>query len=657
MFLKDPIKRIITLGFGSILLIMSVVSWISLSQIESNIEHMAELVKVTNTKTAAAHTMRDIIRMRGDVLTSMSLTPDDFERKQQRLQLHKLSREYKLARDRLDALISNAREIRIMSQLKHAASEARLLNDKAANIMLTSNGLPDIEQPLLAANHARETLLELLDQLVAEQEHAANITLQDSLQHQNTINQLIIWLSLLTFFVGVLITILVTRHATEKNRAIQYQASHDALTRLVNRNEFKQRLINAQQNCSESLQHALCYLDLDQFKIINDTCGHKAGDKLLTQISRLIQTHIRNRDVLGRLGGDEFGLLLENCTLDKALEICEGLVASIKQYNFDWNQRRYHVGVSIGLVAVTEQTNNIEQLMTEADLACYAAKDMGRNRVHVHKTKGQKVRRMQQELNWVADIRNTIENRRFELHAQPIIPCRHRDDIARYEVLLRLRNDQNHIISPGNYIPAAERFNLMREVDIWVTTEAVVFLHYKYHSDPHCNLRLFINLSANSLINREFLTHMHTLLRQYAIPQHSLCLEITETSAIQNIDMAQAFIHDLHASGCLFALDDFGSGMSSFAYLKNLDVDYIKIDGSIIQSISHSRIDRAMLAAINEIGEVMEIETIAECVENTDTHRRVKQSGIGYAQGFHICKPVPLKTINPHWPARNVYHL
>ncbi len=657
MIIKDPVKWTITLGFSSILLIMGIVTWISLSQIASNIDRIAELVEVSNSKTSAAHTMRDIIRMRGDVLDAMALEPDAFKREAMRQQLRELWQEYKQARDALGDLISSAREYKIFSQLQPAALAAQAYNDNAADSMLTDESEAVVRQKLQQAKNARNALLQILDNLVVMQEQSSASALADSLKHQNDTSMIIIYLSLLTFCVGVLITIQVIRHTSAKNRAIQYQASHDPLTRLVNRMEFKNRLTNSQRNCSETTQHALCYLDLDQFKIINDTCGHKAGDELLQSVSRMIKANIRHRDILGRMGGDEFALLLENCSLDKALEICEGIVASIRQFTFKWNQRQYHIGVSIGIVAVTRDTDNIETLLTQADLACYAAKDMGRNRVHVHKTKGQKVRRLQQELNWVADIRNTIEHNRFELHAQPIIPCQGRDEIAMYEVLLRLRNDQNQIISPGNYIPAAERFNLMREVDSWVAAEAIMFLHYKYQSDSHCNLRLFVNLSANSIVDQDFLEHMHRLLTQYPVPDKSLCLEITETSAIQNIELAQEFIHDLRTYGCLFALDDFGSGMSSFTYLKNLAVDFIKIDGGMVKNINNSTIDRAMVAAINEIGKVMQIETIAEFVENPEVHRLVKQLGVNYAQGFHICKPTPLKSINTHWPAHNIYHL
>lgn len=654
---SDPIKWIVTLGLCSILLLMSVVSYITLAQVESNISRIANLVEVTNSKTAAAHTMRDIIRMRGDVLAEMQISSDVFEREELRLQLHKLSREYKIARDKLEKYASAAREFEILSRLRPQAEIAREENDNAADVLLTETNHTLVTQQVLLADTARNNLLSVLDDLVKFQEQQSSATLADNLKYQDNTNTIIIYLTLLTLCIGTLIAIQVVKHTTARNQAINHRARHDSLTNLVNRAEFKTRLTSSMHNSSKDIKHALCYLDLDQFKIINDTCGHRAGDELLKQITSLIQSHIRTRDILGRLGGDEFGLLLENCSLDKALEICEGIVTVVKQHQFYWNDRTYHVGVSIGLVPVQHNTSDIETLMTEADLACYAAKDMGRNRVHVHKTKGSKVRKLQQELNWVADIHTTIESNRFELHAQPIVPCKGSETVAMYEVLLRLRNNQGRIISPGNYIPAAERFNLMKEVDTWVTRKAILFLHNKHSADHECNLRLFVNLSANSIVNHDFLAETYQLLTQYPIPHQSLCLEITETSAIQNIDQAIKFMHCLKRYGCLFALDDFGSGMSSFSYLKNLPVDYIKIDGNIVRNIENSKADEAMVAAINEIGRVMAIETIAEFVEQPEVYKMIKQMGVDYAQGFHICKPTALNNIKTRWPSQNVYHL
>ena len=652
---RDPVRWIIVPGFSILLGLMSLLAYYAHTQIEASSDKLVDQIEITRLKTADAHKMRDIVRTRGNTIAAMYMTADAADRRELGTGLNAFETEFEAARDRLNDNLSHARERYIMNAFLMHARESRALDEVAVNIMLTAASDAEIRAAISTATETRDQLLGVIDDLIEFQSIKSGHALSDSdTFHKNT-NAIILYLAMAALCIAALIAIQVVRHASKKNEDIKFQASHDALTRLVNRMEFKRRLQNILDR-NDNQQHALCYLDLDQFKIINDTCGHEAGDELLIQITELIQHHIRNRDILARLGGDEFGLLLENCNIDKALEICEGIVTVVRKHEYRWKKRTYHVGVSIGLIPISEKERNLEKLMSEADLACYAAKDMGRNRVHLHSSDGVKVRKMQQELDWVADISNTILDNRFELHAQPIIPCKGKDDYPMYEVLLRLRNNQGSIISPGNYIPAAERFNLMREVDDWVARYAIEFLARK-HEQGDCDLRLFVNLSANSISETAFIYHTMELLQQYKIPPNTLCFEITESSAIQNIDQAVEIMEALKSYGVQFALDDFGKGMSSFGYLKNLPVDYLKLDGDLVKNIDTSDIDRAMVSAINEIGRVMKIETIAEHVESSTIHRLVKQVGIDYAQGFHICKPSLLESINTDWPARNVYHL
>lgn len=654
----DPIKLLITLGFGSLLALMSVLAYISLSQMDSTIDKMAVLVDETNAKSSAANQMRDSARLRGNALTRMYMSDDVFERELCRLQMSEYALRYRTAFDTFLSYPLNSREHKIVSEIREVTSVSREKNNQAAEIILIKGDPTEVRRYYDMASEGRESVLETLDKLIELQNANAQSALRDSVEYHKQTQTFIVIIAAIAFFVGVLISMLVIRETTKKNTAIRYQASHDALTKLVNRNEFELRLKQSLELARErNIEHALCYLDLDQFKIINDTCGHKAGDKLLQEITRVILGNVRDRDTLGRLGGDEFGLLLENCSLSKALEICEGIVTVVKKHEFLWEERCYHVGVSIGLVPINANTESIEKSMSEADMSCYAAKDMGRNRVHVHEKEGHHVQKIHKELSWVADISNTIEANRFQLYAQPIVPTNGSEAIDMFEVLLRIKDDNGNIVSPGQYLPAAERFSLMREVDVWVTANAIRFLSERNINQPDNNLRLFINLSANTISDTTFCEHIRDMLTQHPIPANSLCFEITETSAIKNIENAIAIINDLKEFDCQFALDDFGSGMSSLTYLKNLPVDYLKIDGSIVQNIDNDQVSRAMVAAVNEIGRVMDIKTIAEYVENGNVFDHIKHLGINYAQGYYISRPCPIDEIKTQWPNSNLHRL
>ncbi|MDH5712170.1 MAG: EAL domain-containing protein, partial [Gammaproteobacteria bacterium] len=459
---------------------------------------------------------------------------------------------------------------------------------------------------------------------------------------------IIIIISTLAILLGITISLYAIRETNRKNKEIHFQAHHDALTKLPNRKEFEQRLRFALTSAHDlNIGHVLCFMDLDQFKIINDTCGHKAGDQLLIDISKLIREKIRDHDTLGRLGGDEFGLLLESCSLEKAIEISEGIVNLVRNYKFNWKDRIFQIGASIGLVYINRDSKDITTLMSEADIACYAAKDMGRNRIHVHELNDEHVKKIHQELSWVANIETSLQDQRFKLYIQPIVPVgitHDTDDM--FEILLRLKDNEGNIISPGAYIPAAERFNLMRAVDAWVIQEVIKKIEAITQSGKAQTPRFFINLSANSLTDQSYCEYILDLLNKHSIPEKSICFEITETAAIKNMEQAISFIEQLKKAQCLFALDDFGSGMSSFTYLRNLPVDYLKIDGSIVNRMDKNTVDEAMVAAINQIGQVMHIDTIAEHVENETIMERLVNLGVTYAQGYHIGRPIPIEELD-----------
>jgi diguanylate cyclase (GGDEF)-like protein/PAS domain S-box-containing protein len=428
------------------------------------------------------------------------------------------------------------------------------------------------------------------------------------------------------------------------HRALHYQASHDALTGLINRREFENRLTAAVENVRQEAggRHALLYLDLDQFKLVNDTCGHPAGDQLLKQITAVLQSRVRSADTLARLGGDEFGILLQNCLLDQALRIAESLRQAIRDYRFIWQDGTLEVGASIGVVEITHETPTVASVMSAADVACYSAKDSGRNRVQLYKPDDVPARH--REMHWVSKLARACDESRFELFFQPIVPIGtaprgERDaDREHFELMLRLRDESGALVTPAEFIPAAERYNVMPSIDRWVVRQALDRLVHRSGSGVK-PFTIAVNLSGTSLNDERFLEYLITELSKNDLVAGAMCFEITETAAIANLGNVVYFMRELKARGCHFALDDFGSGLSSFMYLKTLPVDYLKIDGQFVENVTRDRVDRSMVEAISQVGKTMGIETIAERVESGEVLAELGRLGVGYAQGFHIAKP------------------
>ncbi|WP_455375084.1 EAL domain-containing protein [Kaarinaea lacus] len=444
---------------------------------------------------------------------------------------------------------------------------------------------------------------------------------------------------------GVVVVFSNVTEARNMAQQIQHQATHDSLTGLVNRCEFEKRLHNAIVSAQDSnAHHCLCYLDLDQFKIVNDSAGHAAGDELLRKLTVYLKSKIRSRDTLARHGGDEFGLLLDNCRLDQAYRIANSLVVAIKNFNFEWQGRNYSVGASIGLVPINSKTSSTAELMSQADVACYTAKDLGRNQVHIYENEDNNLAVRHTEIVKVAELSDSIKANRFRLYCQTIAPLQAgtRDD-SHYELLIRSVGLDGKIELPKTFIPAAERYGMMAAVDRWVINSA--FRQYVNLFDQRANIKIAINLSGNSLADSSLLQFVRTQIIESGINAGNICFEITETAAISNLERAIKIIADLKELGCEFALDDFGSGVSSFTYLKNLPVDYLKIDGSFVQDMVNDPINVAMVAAINEVGHVMGIKTIAEYAESPAIIDQLTELGVDYAQGYAISTPMPIDIV------------
>jgi diguanylate cyclase (GGDEF)-like protein/PAS domain S-box-containing protein len=425
----------------------------------------------------------------------------------------------------------------------------------------------------------------------------------------------------------------------ELNRRLSYHASHDILTGLVNRREFENRLERALKSArARETSYALCYLDLDQFKIVNDSCGHNAGDALLGQLGALLKSKIRWRDTLARLGGDEFGVLLESCSLDEAMQTAESLRLAIGEYKFMWDERSFRLGVSVGVVPITADNEDVAALLSAADSACAAAKESGRNRVHSFQENDIDLMRRRREMQWAARINNALEENRFELFRQTIQPLQVEEQGAHYEILLRMRDENGGIISPGLFIEAAERYGITPGIDRWVIRSAFRWLVSE--ADERERLALCsINLSGQSLGDEKFLPFVIDQFQMSGLDATKICFEITETAAIASYSQANRFINALKELGCKFALDDFGTGLSSFGYLKHFPVDFLKIDGSFVKEILHDPIDREMVRSINEIGHLTGKRTIAEFAENEEIITMLRGMGVDYAQGYGVSEP------------------
>ena len=443
--------------------------------------------------------------------------------------------------------------------------------------------------------------------------------------------------------IGVVLVFHDVTEARKLSHQLNYLARHDTLTDLINRREFEVRLERLiEQARQQGTHHALLYMDLDQFKIVNDTCGHSAGDELLRQVSALLQSNMRQRDTLARLGGDEFAVILEHCLPEEARQISEMLCDVVRDYNFVWEDHRFSVGVSIGLVPINSESGSLTVLMSLADSACFSAKESGRNRVHSYEEDGEAVVQRHGEMRWVSRINHGLEHNRFVLFSQSIAEVGLGANAGRHcELLLRMRDESGGLVLPGAFLPAAERYNLMPKLDRWVVESGLAWLS----SSPEVLADLdlcSINLSGHSVGDEKFLQFVMNEVENSGVPADKICFEITETATVVNLTAATRFIGQLRKIGCRFALDDFGSGMSSFLYLKNLPVDYLKIDGGFVRDIVDDPMDFALVKSINDIGHVMGMRTIAEFVETEEVLQKLREMGVDYVQGYHVGKPQAL---------------
>ena len=445
---------------------------------------------------------------------------------------------------------------------------------------------------------------------------------------------------------GLVLTFRDTSQTTTLIRELAYRASHDALTGLINREEFERRL---KRLVADALAgggpHAICYLDLDQFKLVNDTCGHAAGDALLKDVATALQALVGQNDTLARLGGDEFGLLLPQFATGQAARFAQDVVLALGQMRFEWSERQFGIGGSIGVAPIGRDSGTLDDVLMAVDAACYVAKERGRNRVHVFEPADVDVARRQGQMRWVPRLQTALEVGDFQLMVQDIVPVQSGMITGRHlEVLICLPDASGRLIPPGEFLPAAQRYGLMGRIDRWVTGQVCEWLHWRAGTHRALPELVAINLSGSSLSEAEFRDFAEEQAR--GLPEGAnLCFEITESEAIANLDEASDFIRRMKAHGCRFALDDFGSGLSSFAYLKRLPVDYVKIDGQFVRDVARDPISLAMVESIHRIGKVMGMQTIAEFVETEAIWQLVRAVGVDFCQGYYFGPTRPLLSL------------
>ncbi len=425
-------------------------------------------------------------------------------------------------------------------------------------------------------------------------------------------------------------------------RQMSYQATHDALTGLVNRREFERRLEEAVDNGRRGDgQHVLCYLDLDRFKLVNDSSGHLAGDSMLREVAKLLRDAVRDSDTVGRLGGDEFGLLLVGCPLEKARQIADDLTRSVGDYRFVWKDKIFSIGVSVGIVEISRESGTLEELLAAADTACYVAKKQGSGRVAVYSARDEAVARHTGEIQWLQRLQSALKENRFHLYQQVIVQARGDDGGPALEVLVRLKDEAGHELPPAEFVRAAERYHLMGLVDRWVIQTTLAALGRGAILLP-ANRSVAINVSGQTLGDAQFLEFVVECFDSSGVAPPQVCFEISENAVVANLDQARRFVGVLHGMGCQFSLDDFGSGVGSFSNLKNMPLDYLKIDGSFMRNLGGDAVNQAMVTAMIKLARTLNFKVIAEQVEDAAALEAARRMGVDYLQGFAVGRPQPL---------------
>ncbi|MDJ0738701.1 MAG: EAL domain-containing protein [Gammaproteobacteria bacterium] len=641
--------RVITsIGFAIVvgMLLLSVLS--GYHTINRHNESLALMVRAAGVKTTLAYTMRESTQGRIDSLRRMARQIDPFDRDEEKMRFYAHAGKYLRARQILLQNLQTDRERQNIEHLDATAAtvggaDARTLDalfDDHSPTSLVDDAVQESIDGHLASLGALDTMVRTIHRTTQDQIDSAGRDF-----HRTILVTMVTGIGAFTIAVGIAVFVFINARA--RSRWLSHHAAHDGLTDLLNRQAFEAALrLTLEHSAYSSAHHAVVMFDLDRFKLVNDSCGHPAGDALLKELSQELLACLRSADVLARIGGDEFGVLLRYTRPEDAETVAEKIRAAVEGFSFLHNSQTFHVQASIGLVSFGDQPVTLEELMSAADACCYSAKVEGGNRVHQPTTSFENTGRRSGEMRWVMRISDAIQNDGFVLFGQIIKPLHRELDDGRLtlEVLLRMRDEGGlGLIPPGQFLPAAERYGLVPDIDRWVVRHTLDWLAGL--GKIAAQMRVNINICGTAASDPQFHSYVRECIHKTGVPPTSLCFEITESIAISNLANAAAFIDALRDLGCLFALDDFGSGLSSFNQLRNLKVDYLKIDGSFIQNVDRDPINRAMVESINAIGKKLGKRTVAEYVENDRIMRILQEIDVDFAQGFGLHKPEPLSNI------------
>ena len=641
--MKDSINILLTailLGVVALLVLL-----VTIPVVQNGAQHrgMESVVATTIRKTAAITGMRNALWQKTADLQLMLYAGTTAERNTHFSHFKEASASYIAAAGHLASLGTLGDEAPIHTKLQQQARFSEAYYGSTAKLIMDKSPASLVAAAMQDITAQQETMTATLDRLADMQQTRTMRVLAASQKKNSFIRKLLPGISLVTLLLLGAGFAIAARYLTEKNRQLAYHSTYDPLTGLINRREFESRLDRLiQQTRSQPAIHALLYMDLDQFKLVNDSCSHAAGDELLRQVTQLLLGTIRQRDTLGRLGGDEFGLLLENCPLGKAVDIAAKLQKAMDTFRYTHGEQTFHLGASIGVVPIDENTSGIASVMSAADAACYIAKESGRNRVQIAHLGDRRMQQRQGEMQWISRLKQALEDDRFTLYYQPVVPCAGGSSRERHiEILLRMIDEDGTLIRPGTFLPAAEKYNLASHIDRWVITRVMEW-QAQHSSTTHPPPTITVNLSGQTLCSVEMLKFIIDRSEHTGVSPRHIIFEITETKAISSIPSTTNFMLTLRGCGFRFSLDKFGSGLSTFTYLKKLPVDYLKIDGIYVRDILADPVDYAMVRSFNELGQLLGKETIAEYVESLDIADELRKMGINYAQGCAYATPAPL---------------
>ncbi|MBI5938627.1 MAG: EAL domain-containing protein [Betaproteobacteria bacterium] len=648
-------QRVIAIGFLLVLLLMGLLIGGALSRMIAIKARMQGIVEQQNVKLESVYQMRGLARERYISLMQMAVATDPFEQDEEFLRFNQHAADFIVARDALIRAGMSEGEQQVWASARSLVREDEELHNRVLGLAQSGQRDRAIRLLLRQVWPMEALILAEFNSLIAMQREASHQALAEAQDEYRRALVFMLGLALLALPFSFFIARAVIRRsrrsenelAEQKERALavadqlSWAAGHDGLTGLASRLAFERQLTELIQDAQlRGSHHVLLYVDLDQFKVVNDTCGHIAGDALLKQVALLMPRHVRSGDTVARLGGDEFGLLLAGCPPAKAVEIAEALLADINGFRFAWQDKLFHVGASVGLAGITRDVRDMAEVLSAADTACYLAKDKGRNRIWAYQADDSETLQRQGEMQWLPRLSQALEHERFELYFQNIVSVADpRSGPALCEVLVRMREEGGQLTPPMAFIPAAERYGLIQTLDRWVVRQTLDWLGRQI--EGHCTT-LMVNVSAPSMADESFLDFVVGALDASGIVPSRIGFEITETAAVSNLAKATRFIQVLRGMGCQVALDDFGSGMASFAYLKNLPVSLIKIDGSFVADMMDDPLDFVIVESTCRIARQMGLKVIAEHVTCQPAMASLLGMGADYAQGYLLHHPEPL---------------